>query len=232
MSVSRTRLETVANLVLIAAAISLLIVFLVREFASSGSSASRGGALPPGPIAIMPAEGMGAATAPVVVLEFSDFECPFCRRFVAGAYESLRRDYVDKGKVRLVFRHFPLPRLHPNAMGAAHAAICGSRQGAFWPMHDFIFRDASSLDAETLSAGADAIGLDGRAFRECLAGGVPEEIDRDVKLARELGVTGTPTFFIGRIEQNGMARVIQRFAGAGSIEEFARTINALLAGKP
>src|SRR5262249_11995102 len=87
----------------------------------------------------------GAATAKVAMIEFSDFECPFCRRYFRDSYAQVDRDYVSTGKIRYVFRHFPLPGIHPRAMKAGEAAACADRQKKFWPFHDLLFGNQKLL---------------------------------------------------------------------------------------
>lgn len=135
----------------------------------------------------------GKADAPVTIVEWSDFQCPFCSR-VEPTLDRIEKEYGDR--VRFVFKHMPLS-IHPQA-GAAHAAAeAAHRQGRFWEMHDRIFENPRDLRRETLEGYAAEIGLDMDRFRKDVASeDVSRRIDEDIKQAGQLGVTGTPAFFI------------------------------------
>ncbi len=157
----------------------------------------------------------GPADAKITVVEFSDFECPFCGR----AEESVTQvmDHYA-GKIRLVFRHFPLP-MHANAAKAAEAAACAEEQGKFWEMHKQLFANQTKLSLVDLKAHAQAIGLDAGKFAECVDGGkMKAKVDADQKAGAEVGVSGTPAFFI-----NG-----KLLSGAQPFSEFQRVIDAEL----
>ena len=135
----------------------------------------------------------GAAEPLVTIVEFSDFQCPFCGRFAQTLHE-LQRSYPDD--VRLVFKQFPLP-MHPNATPAAKAAIAASAQGKFWAMHDHMFAHRTDLGDEALVDAAGDLGMDEAAFKAALA--APEtqrRLEREVGLGKQLGVRGTPAFFV------------------------------------
>jgi protein-disulfide isomerase len=158
------------------------------------------------------APARGGAQPKVTIVEFSDFQCPFCGR-VQPALGQLLRDYG--GDVELAFRHTPLP-FHANAIPAALAAEAARAQGKFWEMHDKLYANQTSLDRPSLERYAREIGLDLQAFRRALDGGLGKDrIQRDLDLATRFGVRGTPTFFInGRI-----------YPGAQPIEGFKKVIN-------
>ena len=136
----------------------------------------------------------GPESAPVTIVEFSDFECPFCKRI----YPTLNQVMDDyDGRVRLVFRQFPLHALHPNAQKAAEASLCADEQGKFWELHDAIFEGSGGLDVASLKTRAAEIGLDEEAFGSCLdSGEFAEQVAADVAAGRALGVSGTPALFI------------------------------------
>lgn len=135
----------------------------------------------------------GPADAKVTVIEFSDFECPYCRQ-AASAVEKLRETHADS--VRLVYRQFPLESIHPRARKAGEASLCADEQGKFWEMHDRIFAE-KDIAADRLRAFAADLGLDTEAFGTCLdSGRHGETIDRDLEAGRRVGVERTPTFFI------------------------------------
>jgi len=136
----------------------------------------------------------GPATAPVTLVEYGDFECPFCGRaypIVKAIQETLR------DQLRFAFRHFPLTQSHPHAEGAAEAAEAAGAQGMFWPMHDMLFENQDALEFEDLVSYADALGLDVERFASELAAGVYQPRVREHFLSGvRSGVNGTPTFFI------------------------------------
>jgi protein-disulfide isomerase len=139
-----------------------------------------------------PARG-GPATAPVTIVEFSDFQCPFCSRLVP-TIEQVMSKYGDK--VRLVFRQFPLP-MHQNAAKAAEAALCANEQGKFWEMHDTMFKDQGSLAVDALKTKAAGLGLNAQAFNSCLdSGKEAEAVKTDTKAGQAAGVNGTPAMFV------------------------------------
>lgn len=162
------------------------------------------------------AEGGGAAKgpkdAPVTIVEFSDFQCPYCAR-VGPALKRLEETYGDR--LRIVFRNYPLP-IHPNAPKAAEAALCAQDQGKFWEMHDKLFANQQKLQVADLKTTGAEIGLDPRAFAQCLDSGKHEAALRaDAEQGTAYGVSGTPAFFI-----NG------RFvSGAQPYENFAQIVD-------
>lgn len=142
----------------------------------------------------------GPAQAKVTIVEFSDFECPFCSRAIPTV-ERVMKDY--DGKVRLVFRHFPL-EMHPQAEKAAEAGACAADQNKFWEMHDRMFKDQSKLNVPDLKKTARDLGMDSARFDKCLDQGEKRAlIDADLKAGSEAGVNGTPAFFINGFFING-----------------------------
>jgi predicted DsbA family dithiol-disulfide isomerase len=139
------------------------------------------------------APSRGSPMAPVTIVEFSDFECPYC-----GQAHPILAHVMDEleGRVRLVFRHFPLSA-HPNAMPAARAAIAAGNQGKFWEMHDMLFEHQGQLEEDDLARYAEELGLDMARFRTDLASAETQRvIERDRELGERLGVEGTPSFFV------------------------------------
>jgi protein-disulfide isomerase len=145
--------------------------------------------------------GFGPRDAAVHVVEFSDFECPYCAR-AAGPITELKKKYGDR--VRFSFRHFPLS-FHPNARPAAEAAQCAEAQDKFWAFHDAVFARSSSLGDGGVRAAAEEAGLDLGKLDACLASGeAGKQVDADLALASEAGVSGTPSFFVdGRAFEGG-----------------------------
>lgn len=140
---------------------------------------------------------LGPADAPITIIEFSDYECPYCRKWYNEVFLRLQRDYAKE--VRIVFRDFPLSSIHPNAIPAAVAANCAGEQGAYWEYHNLLF-SSSDLDPETYLEYARQLKLDQKAFQTCLEDGKnEEEVMADYQYAAALGVRSTPTFFVNGI---------------------------------
>jgi protein-disulfide isomerase len=159
----------------------------------------------------------GSATAPVTIVEFTDFHCPYCKR-VLPTLGQLESQYG--GKVKLVFRDYPIDNLHPTVRKAHEAARCAHDQGKFWAYHDAVFANAPKASPEQLKTYAQEVGLDVPAFEQCLSSGAYQAVvQRDVEEGTRVGVTGTPAFFI-----NG--RLV---SGAQPLEGFVRVIEDELA---
>ena len=142
---------------------------------------------------------LGSGQAPIAIVEFADFECPYCRQFQSTVFAEIRRRYIDTGKVRFVIRDFPLST-HANAMQAAEAARCAGDQGKYWPMHDALFSEPPKLDQIGLAEHAESLALDVDMFRSCLARGKHKpDIETDMQVAGALEINGTPSFLIGKI---------------------------------
>lgn len=144
----------------------------------------------------------GPASAPVTIVEFSDFECPYCSR-VNPTLAKVQEVYGDK--VRIVFRQFPLVSIHPNAMRAGRASLCANEQGKFWELHDGMFADQRNLAGDGLNAIAGRIeGLDLDAFKTCVdSGKYSDQMQRDIDEGSQAGVSGTPAFFVNGRFLNG-----------------------------
>jgi len=144
---------------------------------------------------------LGDLKAPVTLIEFTDYECPFCKKFYKNAMKKLKKEYIDTGKVRLVVRDFPLP-FHKNARPAANAAHCAGEQDKFWPMHDALY-EGNKMNAEDIQNHATQIGLNLEPFQSCLKSNrYKKHIDNDMKEAQMAGVRGTPAFILGKTTDN------------------------------
>ena len=161
----------------------------------------------------------GDPDAPVTIVEFSDFECPFCARFYTGAYAQIDQEYIQTGKVKLVYRDFPLS-FHPNAQKAAEAAECAGEQGKYFEMHDILFERGVTGGSTSYKAFATEIGLDEQEFASCLdSGEMAAEVRQDMADGQRAGVQGTPAFFV-----NG-----QLISGAQPFPAFQAAIEQALA---
>jgi protein-disulfide isomerase len=162
---------------------------------------------------------LGPDDAPVTMIEFSDYECPFCRRWQQEVYQPLLAAYP--GKIKLVYRNLPLTSIHPDAFPAAEAAMCAGDQNAYWQYHDKLF-SSETLGTEVYKQYAQDLGLDMIAFDDCITNHkFQQAIQTDSDFAVNLGVRSTPTFFV-----NGLAIV-----GAQPLEVFKQVIDKELAGE-
>jgi len=158
----------------------------------------------------------GPADAPITLVEFSDYQCPYCKSAEKIVAEVLER-YPTQ--VRLVYRHFPLDNIHPQARGAAEAAACAEEQGKFWEFHKVLFENSPKLAITDLRAYANQVGLDRAAFDACVnEKRHAAKVESDVEMGRKIGVAGTPAFYV-----NGVP-----VSGGRSVEQFANAIDAEL----
>ena len=156
---------------------------------------------------------LGLGEAPVQIVEFSDFECPFCRRALP-ALEQIKEHYGDQ--VQVVFRQFPLNNIHPRAQKAAEASLCAHEQGQFWTLHDLLFQEPVELEVASLKAKAEGLGFNTEAFNACLDSGQnADRVRGDIRDGVIAGVTGTPALFI-----NG-----RMVSGAQPFETYATIID-------
>ena len=170
----------------------------------------------------------GNPNAPVTVVEYSDFQCPFCSRFFQQTLPLIEENYIDTGKIKFVYKDLPLDSLHPNARAAHIAAECADEQGKFWEYHDALFEKqpqwsnlASSELQNTLTEFATDMGLQAASFESCMQSpNIADEVNNDTLEAASFGATGTPTFFIGN-EKDGFIKLV----GAQPYAAFQRVID-------
>jgi len=184
---------------------------------------------PSEPISLEGAAFLGSATAKLTLIEFSDFQCPFCARYVRDTYAQVQHDYVDTGKVRYAFRNFPLERIHPLAFKAAEAGECARQQGKFWEMHDRLFANQAALQPADLARAARDLGLNGAAFDRCFDGTTSTKVRQDLNDGARAGMTGTPTFYIGVVQKDGRVKALKKLIGAQPYAAFKTAIDSLLA---
>gem|GEM_PF-135245 len=176
----------------------------------------------------------GNPNAPVTLVEFTDYECGFCGRHVRETFPQLERDYIATGKLKYVFRNFPLESIHKNAFSAHRAAVCAGEQGKFWEMHDRLFSNQAALAPANLTAHAEAVGLDLARFQSCFNGNDDAgKVRRDIAEGQRAGVTSTPTFFLAStIPNTPTLKVSRTIRGAKPYAEFQQAIDALLTSQP
>jgi protein-disulfide isomerase len=171
---------------------------------------------------------LGQQDAPVTLVEFSDYQCPFCKRHFSTVYPSLKKDYIDTGKLRYVFRDFPIPSLHPQAQKAHEAAYCGREQNRYWEMHDILFENSQDLSVPALKRYAAKIVLNDDQFNACLESGkYAGEIEKEIAEGTKVGVSGTPSFFIGP-SGSGEKITGTMVTGAQPLASFKQVIDDLL----
>jgi len=173
----------------------------------------------------------GDPDAPVTIIEFSDFQCPFCKRWYTDTLSQITEDFMDTGKANLVYRDHPLDGLHPNAREVHIASECADEQDKFWGYHDILFDDQSGWNrlpqvdlSSKLIEYATTLELDTASFESCLSSQeIADEVSADVLDAAAVGATGTPTFFVGN-EKDGYIKLV----GAQPYSSFKYAIDNLL----
>lgn len=164
----------------------------------------------------------------VVLIEFGDYECPFCGRHKQQAGRMLAERFVATGMIQHTFLNFPLD-IHPRAPEAAEAAECAGRQGKFWEMHESLFENQKTLELPHLKQRATALGLNEAEFTKCLdSDETVSLVQRDETEGRRLGVKGTPAFFLGLRQLDGTIDLKKKLNGALEFSEFEKAINELL----
>jgi len=195
-----------------------------------GSAAKRTSRPTTGKVSIKGKHAMGAEDAPVTVVEFADYQCPFCLRFTKTTFPLLKKKYIDSGKVRWVALNLPLP-FHKDARKAAQAAHCAGEQEKFWEMREILFRNPQKLNTENLPAHAETLSLDMKAFNNCLQSNRHlAEIDQDAKDAKAVRLTGTPSFIIGKTARDVISGDV--VIGAQPMNKFDAAIGKALEQQP
>ena len=161
----------------------------------------------------------------VAIVEFADYQCPFCGRHARETAPELERRFVAPGRIRYLYFHYPIQRLHPYAMKAGEAAECAGEQGAFWQMHERLFNNSQSLSRPDLITHARALSLDDAAFQACLDKDKAAAVLADKEEGVRLGVNSTPTFFVGTVEPDGSIELVKRINGAVSLDRFEAAID-------
>ncbi|HEY1205082.1 MAG: DsbA family protein [Bryobacteraceae bacterium] len=191
----------------------------IRELLEKGARPAEAGAEGTG--VRMNLEGgpwLGSKDAPLTLVEFTDYQCAYCQQFHMTTFPELKKKYIDTGKIRFVSRDLPL-EFHSNASRAAEAARCAGDQRQFWEMRDRLISNTSRLSANDVDGYAEALKLDPLQFRTCMESGkYAKTVQRDVATAEGFGVTGTPSFLLGKSTRDGVSGVI--LVGAVPLGEF------------
>jgi protein-disulfide isomerase len=147
---------------------------------------------------------LGSKDAPLTIVEYTDYQCPFCQRFHLAAYPEIKKTYIDTGKVRFYSKDLPLD-FHPNAMRAAQAARCAGEQGKFWELRDTMGANPDKLDMGHIIGFAAGLKLDTQKIQECMnSEKYKDSVQADVAEAMRLGASGTPAFIVGKSTGNGV----------------------------
>jgi protein-disulfide isomerase len=173
---------------------------------------------------------LGSKDAPITMVEFTDYQCPFCQRFHMQVYSELKKSFIDTGKVRFFSRDLPIESLHPNAIRAAQAARCAGDQGQFWQLRDIMATHPEALDIESLVKDSSLLQIDAKAFRTCVESGkYKEAVQGDALEAMKIGADGTPAFVVGKSTPDGVDG--EMIVGAQPYSLFEEKFKALGAAK-
>jgi protein-disulfide isomerase len=169
---------------------------------------------------------LGKVDAPLTLVAFTDYQCPFCQRFEENTFPEIKKNYIDTGKVRYILRDLPLD-FHPYALKAAQSVRCAGDQGKYWEMNQLVFKNQKKIDNDALAGYAKDLSLDGDAFRSCMSDGRHlKEIRDEARYAQSLGITGTPTFVLGKAAGNTVTG--QVIVGAQPLATFEAAIKGML----
>jgi protein-disulfide isomerase len=174
---------------------------------------------------------LGSKHARVTLVEFVDYQCPFCRKNFQETLPQVIKEYVDTGKVRYVVHDFPLVSIHSNALNAAVAARCAGRQGKYWEMHDELFSNQRALDAASLPSYAKTLGLDVAKFQACLDDGAEgAKVRANLEAGEKIGITGTPGFLLGLTDPKdpSLLKATRKISGAQPYAVFRAAIDSLV----
>lgn len=207
----RSALETVTLFAMLLA--SLAMASVVVEGWLARRAANRALATLPRTLSFGEAATRGSADATVVLLEFGDYQCPFCASFARTTLPLLERDYIVTGKVRFVFMNEPLA-IHPRSQPAAEAALCAARQGRFWAMHDWLYENQTTFDQANVAEYAGRLNIEPGALEACVrTHASAKQVKKDAELGYQLGVSGTPTFLIGTAQSPDSMMALQWVKG-------------------
>lgn len=236
---TRSILEIVTNIAIAAAAIAVVYRLLIAPSPQVITPPGAGGGPAGASVQDIADKGLtttlatanraGNASADVVLVEFTDYECPFCARYATDTLGQVRKAFVDTGKVQYALKNYPITQIHKFATTAAEAAACAGQQGKYWEMHGRLFERQKEFAQEIWKDEARALGLDGAAFDTCMGGTMAARVKEDLAEATKLGVQATPTFFVGRRQDDGTVKLVSTIRGAQSFEVFERSLNEAIA---
>ena len=161
--------------------------------------------------------------------EFIDFECSVCASHAVGTFPRIKRELIDEGLVRYVALNFPLKGIHPHAVQAAKISLCAGRVGQYWEMHEALFQLGAWLNEGRLAERVASVGLHSAVMEECVIDdAVSTEVQADVMEGFRLGVSGTPTFFLGTVNRNGSVALKKKFGWPPSFDELRAEVQELV----
>ena len=163
----------------------------------------------------------------LALIEFSDFQCPYCGRYARETFEKIKLQLVDAGKLTYSFVHFPLESIHGDAVRAAEGAECAGESGKFWEMHDVLFKNQQALALADLRKSAMALGVTAADFDLCMGGRVRSRVSEGLEEGKRLGVSSTPTFLLGEVQGDGQVLVRRRIRGAATYETFDKAVREI-----
>jgi len=170
---------------------------------------------------------LGDKNANIWIVEFTDFQCPFCSRYHTQVFPQLKQNYINTNKIQYTVRDFPLG-FHKHAKSAAIAINCAAEQNAYWKMRDELFASKGLINETLFTEFAEKLGLEMNAFSKCMAEDIrAKKVENDLAYGQSLGIQGTPSFFVGRME-NGKLVNAQRIIGAQPYSKFAQIIDKLI----
>lgn len=183
-----------------------------------------------GIITTLPERARRRGTGKVALIEFSDFECPFCGRFAHDNWSRLKRDFIDNGHVTYAVREMPLLGTHPHAGRAAVASVCAARFDKYWPMYESLFAHQNALTDTDLRSYAIGTGIDGGRFGECVADRKStDEVLKDRSEAMRLRIASTPTFVVGALGADGhTVTLLRRINGSIPYDEMKAAVNEVI----
>jgi protein-disulfide isomerase len=181
-------------------------------------------------VSIEGAMSKGDKNAKLTLVEFTDFQCPFCARHLRDTMPQIENEYIKTGKVRYVLRDFPLESIHPQAFKGHEAANCAAEQDKYWEMHEKLFANQRAMTPKDVTAYAETMGLDMGKFQSCFdSGKYAAKVRKDLTDAQKYGATGTPTFFIGLTDpKSSEIKAVRKIVGAQSYAAFKNAFDTLL----
>jgi len=184
---------------------------------------------PPSALTLHDENFRGETGATVAIVEYADYECPYCGQYEHDIYPQISKDYIQTGKVKYFYRDMPLP-MHAHAMIAARAARCAGEQGKYWEMHDSLFAKQNAIREADMPDRAKELGLDSAKFSECFSSNrYVDDINRSAAEGQNMGIEGTPTFFVGKLDSAGGVTNLKPIVGARPYEAFKSVLDELLA---
>jgi protein-disulfide isomerase len=226
-----SRIEIVTHLATLGVALLMLGILVWDRFDSQHERATRSGQQVEDVSNLKTAVSIDErrrGAGQVAIVEYSDFECPFCGTYAQTIYPEVGHRYVDPGRVQYIFRNFPIDRSHPEALGAAEAGMCAFEQGKFWDLHDALFKHQSDLSRPNLTRYASDAGVKSDVFEACMLRGEADRVRHERAEGIRLGVKSTPTFLLGYLEPGGRSiDITKRINGMLTFDAFSEQIDHL-----